>query len=484
MRQKLFGLTVFLLALGCLGASVAQAQVLYGSIVGNVEDSSGAALPGATVTITSKETGLSKTVVTSDVGSYTFTNVLAGVYDVKVSLQGFKEAVKADVPVTVNTVSRADAKLEIGALTETVTVESQTSLLQTDKADTHTEIKCAAITQLPLQQNRNYQSLINLVPGATPGVMQNSEVDTPGRALSTNVNGLNRNNNGTKTDGATNVNIWLPHHTMLVSPAETIDTVNVSTSNFDAEQGMAGGAAITVITKSGTNQFKGSAFEFYNNESLNAKPYFSTTKQPSNAHITGATVGGPIMKNKLFFFGGWEGQYQKTLSQQFFDVPPDALRAGDFSHAFNSDGSLQLIYDPTTGNADGTGRTPFPGNQLPNIDQIAAKIQGLFPNANLAGNAGANVGWRGHLAQLRAGRPPQVRSQQLRLQGQLQRHVPGADLGQVLAHGRGGRFSAGVPRVRTQRADGRHEGQPGTRSARRGRSIRQPSSTPRMASRR
>jgi len=392
VRQKLFGLTVFLLALGCLGASVAQAQVLYGSIVGNVEDSSGAALPGATVTITSKETGLSKTVVTNDVGSYTFTNVLAGVYDVKVSLQGFKESVKADVPVTVNTVSRADAKLEIGALTETVTVESQTSLLQTDKADTHTEIKSAAITQLPLQQNRNYQSLINLVPGATPGVMQNSEVDTPGRALSTNVNGLNRNNNGTKTDGATNVNIWLPHHTMLVSPAETIDTVNVSTSNFDAEQGMAGGAAITVITKSGTNQFKGSAFEFYNNESLNAKPYFSTTKQPSHAHITGATMGGPIMKNKLFFFGGWEGQYQKTLSQQFFDVPPAALRAGDFSQAFNSDGSLQVIYDPTTGNPDGTGRTPFPGNQIPNIDAIAAKIQALFPTSNLAGNAGRNVG--------------------------------------------------------------------------------------------
>ncbi len=293
MRQKLFGLTVFLLALGCLGASVAQAQVLYGSIVGNVEDTSGAALPGATVTITSKETGLSKTVVTSDVGSYTFTNVLAGIYDVKVTLQGFKEAVKADVPVTINTVSRADARLEIGALTETVTVESQTALLQTDKADTHTEIKSTAITQLPLQQNRNYQSLINLVPGATPGVMQNSPVDTPGRALSTNVNGLNRNNNGTKTDGATNVNVWLPHHTAMVSPAETIDTVNVSTSNFDAEQGMAGGAAITVITKSGTNQFKGSAFEFYNNEKLNAIPYFATERRPSSSHITGATLGGP-----------------------------------------------------------------------------------------------------------------------------------------------------------------------------------------------
>jgi len=381
---------MLLLLGGCLPAAL-QAQVLYGSIVGMVKDSSGAAVPGATVTITNKDTSQERTAVTSAEGLYSFTNVQAGRYDVKASLQGFKEFVKAGVPVNVNEVSRVDVALEVGALTETVTVQSAQELLQTDKADTHTEIKSAAITQLPLQQNRNYQSLINLVPGATPGVMQNSEVDTPGRALSTNVNGLNRNNNGTKTDGATNVNIWLPHHTMLVSPAETIDTVNVSTSNFDAEQGMAGGAAITVITKSGTNELRGSAFEFYNNESLNAKSYFATTKQPSHAHITGVTIGGPIMKNKLFFFGGWEGQYQKTLSQQFFDVPPAALRAGDFSQAFNSDGSLQVIYDPTTGNADGTGRTPFPGNKLPNIDAIAAKIQGLFPNANLPGNAGANV---------------------------------------------------------------------------------------------
>jgi len=376
------------------GPARLDAQVLYGSLVGTVTDDSGAAVPGATVTATNKETNLARTAVTGDTGTYSFTNVLAGPYDVKVALQGFKEFLQTDVPVSVNEVARVDVKLAVGALTETVTVESQSQLLQTDKADTHTEIRSAAITQLPLQQNRNYQTLINLVPGATPGVMQNSEVDTPGRALSTNVNGLNRNNNGTKTDGATNINIWLPHHTMYVSPAETIDTVNVSTSNFDAEQGMAGGAAITVITKSGTNEFKGSAFEFYNNEKLNATPYFSTEKKPSHAHIAGGTVGGPIMKDKLFFFAGWEGQYQKTLSQQFFNVPPDALRLGDFSQAFNSDGSRQIIYDPTTGNPDGTGRTPFTNNQIPagRISDIAGKIQDLFPGANLAGSTGANVG--------------------------------------------------------------------------------------------
>jgi hypothetical protein len=384
-----------LLVCGFLHPSAADAQVLYGSIVGNVQDSSGAALPGATVTITSRETNLSRTAVSNETGAYTFTNVQAGTYDVKVSLQGFKESVSTAVPVTVNTVSRVDAHLEIGQLSETVTVQSESQLLQTDKADTHTEIRSETITELPLPQNRNYQSLINLVPGATPAGFQNSEVDTPGRALSANVNGMDKNTNGTKTDGATNVNVWLPHHTMYVAPAETIDTVNVSTSNFDAEQGNAGGAAITVVTKSGTNDFKGSAFAFYNNQNFNARPYFATEKPDASSHIDGATLGGPIARNKLFFFGAWEGQYQRTPAQFFYDVPPDALRAGDFSQAYNADGSLQVIYDPMSGNADGTGRVPFPGNRIPanRISGIAKQIQALYPEPNLAGSAtGANVG--------------------------------------------------------------------------------------------
>src|SRR5215203_2041266 len=370
-----------------------DAQVLYGSIVGNVQDTSGATLPGATVTVTSQETNLTRTAVTNETGAYSLTNVQAGTYDVKVSLQGFKESVMTAVPVTVNTVSRVDAQLEIGQLTETVTVQSESALLQTDKADTHTEFQSAAITQLPLPQNRNYQSLINLVPGATPARTQNSEVDTPGRSLTTNVNGQDRNTNGTKTDGATNVNVWLPHHTMYVSPAETIDTVNVSTSNFDAEQGNAGGAAITVVTKSGTNDFKGSAFAFYNNQSFNARPYFATEKPKASSHIDGVTLGGPIARNKVFFFGAWEGQYQNTPQQFFYDVPPDLLRAGDFSQAYNADGSLQIIYNPFTGNPDGTGRVPFPGNRIPDamISGIARKIQALYPEPNLPGSSDANV---------------------------------------------------------------------------------------------
>ncbi len=239
-----------LVLLGCLilsGNSIAQ--VLYGSVVGNIKDSSGATIPGATVTITNKATSLTRDVQTSPDGSYSIVNVLPGTYDVKVTLQGFRESVKTDVPVSAGTISRIDMTLEVGQLSETVTVASPVQLLQTDKADVHTELKAKEITNLPLPAYRNYQSLLNLVPGATPAALHNSLTDTPGRSLRTFVNGQNPNANMTKSDGATNVNLWLPHHTMYVAPAETIESVNVSTDNFDAEQGMAGGAAITLVTK-------------------------------------------------------------------------------------------------------------------------------------------------------------------------------------------------------------------------------------------
>ena len=141
---------------------------------------------------------------------------------------------------------------------------------------------------MPLNRFRNYQALMNLVPGTTPMAFGNAETDTPARSLATNVNGQVNTNNTTRTDGATNMNIWLPNHNMYISPAETVDTVNISTSSFDAEQGNAGGAAVTVITKSGTNLFKGSGFEYYNSDKLNATPrFFGSGDTPAQAAVEG-----------------------------------------------------------------------------------------------------------------------------------------------------------------------------------------------------
>jgi len=381
-RSGLRGVRLLLVAavtLACsLFAATSHAQVLYGSIVGNVKDTSGASIPGATVTVTNKNTALTRDVLTADDGGYNLVNVLPGQYDVKVSLQGFKEFVKTDVPVTAGTVSRVDIGLEVGQLTETVTVASATQLLQTDKADTHTELKAKEIINLPLSGYRNYQSLINLTPGATPAQSQNAAIDTPGRALRTFVNGTAPNNNNTRLDGAVNTNVWLPHHVAYVAPAETIDTVNITTSSFDAEQGMAGGAAMTVVTKSGTNEFKGSAFALHENEGLRAKNYFAQSKLDTSRNIDGATIGGPIMRNKVFFFASWEGTHERIGRFGFTGVPNDALRNGDFS-GFNT-----TIYDPSTGNPDGTGRTAFPGNKIPveRMSPAARRMLDLLPREN------------------------------------------------------------------------------------------------------
>ncbi|MGH9161937.1 MAG: carboxypeptidase regulatory-like domain-containing protein, partial [Vicinamibacteraceae bacterium] len=305
-------------------AAPAATQTLYGSLVGVVVDTQDAVVPGARVTIVNTETNLTRETTTDAGGAYNFVNVLAGPYEVKVALEGFREAIRSNVPVSVGQISRVNLTLEVGALSEDVTVASPAALLQTDKADVRTELRSTEITNLPLNRFRNYQSLIVLVPGSLPPTFQNAETDTPQRSLNMTVNGQGGPANTTLTDGVTNVNVTMPWHTMYVPPAETIDTVGITTGSMDAEQGMAAGAAITVTTKSGTNSFKGSAFEFFNNERLNATPYYfgrgeAPEKLPIERHTFGGTLGGPIRRNQLFFFGSYEGYISRLEEFLFFD---------------------------------------------------------------------------------------------------------------------------------------------------------------------
>jgi hypothetical protein len=394
-------LTVVLaLGLAVINPPRVHAQTLYGSVVGTVNDAQGAGIPGATITVRNRDTNLTRDTVSSGDGSYSLVNLLPGDYELKVSLQGFREYVRTSLPVTVGQIARVDVGLEVGTLSETITVSTDVQLLQTDKASVNTEIQSKEITSMPLSAYRNYQSLINLVPGATPARFNNAETDTPARSLTTYVNGQSSYQNGTRTDGATNVNIWLPNHNMYVSPAETIDTVNVSTSNFDAEQGQAGGAAITVVTKSGTNELRGSGFEFHNNEKLNANPFYfggqrasKPDKVPVTRNIYGGTIGGPIRKNRLFYFTSYERFKEDRNTIQFYSVPDERLRNGDFSQALNTNGSLQLIYDPSTGNTDGTGRAQFTGNQIPanRINSITRQLLSFYPLPNTAGTGAGGL---------------------------------------------------------------------------------------------
>jgi len=370
----------------------ADAQVLYGSVTGTVTDQSGASVPKAHLVVVNRATRVTREADADDTGHYLIVDLPPGDYDLTVKVSGFKPLTQTNLRVTANTVTNADASLQVGTMSQQVTVEASTVSLQTEKTDIHTELSEKAILDMPLNQYRNYQTLINLVPGATNGAfaggLQNAIADTPERSLSFNINGTNRNNNNTRVDGATDVFVWLPHHAVYVPPAETIQEVNISTNNFDAEQGMAGGAAITVITKSGSNQFHGVLFEYHEDQALRARQFFETSavqprKGKSIFNDLGGTLGGPVIKDKLFFFGSWDGLFERdnrsATANNLQTLPTAALRLGDFT------GTGTTIYDPSTGNPNGTGRTPFANQAAIPINPIAAKILALIPPTNVAG---------------------------------------------------------------------------------------------------
>ena len=381
-------------ALLILAANPIQAQVLYGSVVGTVEDPTGAVVPGAAVTLINTSTAATRESNADEQGRYTFVSLLPGTYNMAITASGFRSLTRTGITVNINNVTRENARLEVGQTSERVTVSATAAALQADRSDTRAELSAKTVVELPIPAYRNFQSLINLVPGATPAALQNSVGASPQRSLATNINGTNKNNNNTRVDGATNVYIWLPT-TRYNPPIESIEQVNVSTSSYDAEQGMAGGAAVTVSTKSGTNQLRGSAFWYHDNQHLYARPYFFQQNTPkptlpkSIVNIPGFTVGGPIIKNKLFYFFSYERTSERTAQFGNFSVPAADMRAGNFA----AYAGLSNIYDPLTGDANGAGRVPFANNQIPpaRFSPTWTKIQQLAPLPNQRGQDAFNT---------------------------------------------------------------------------------------------
>jgi hypothetical protein len=398
-------------------ATTASAQVLYGSIVGTLTDATGAVIPNATVSVTNSARGLTRTATTDQAGYYSIPNLQEGVYELSVNAGGFKPYTQKDVNVSVNRVTRVDAKIEVGAVTEEVSVQASSAVLQTSRADVNTSLDTTAMENLPLSGYRNYQSLINLVPGATPAQFQNAVTDTPGRALTTNVNGQDRGANNTRLDGSADILVTMPHHAVYVAPVESIQEVNIATNNFDAEQGMTGGAAVTVITKSGTNNFRGTGFTMYDNSALRTFTWEEnragvTEKPDQHRNMNGANLGGPIKRNKLFFFANWEGTFERVSYTNTYSVPTADLRQGNFSRFLGApilsaegepilvptgEGAMTplregMIFDPFTGTPDGTGRSVFSSNGQINVIPQARlngpmmKMLALVPLPNLEGD--------------------------------------------------------------------------------------------------
>ncbi|HEY1340090.1 MAG TPA: TonB-dependent receptor [Bryobacteraceae bacterium] len=369
--------------------SVARAQVLYGSLTGNVTDPSDAAIPGVKITAANVNTGISRDASTDARGAYLFSNLQVGTYKITSEAKGFQTQIVSDVAVNANEVRRLDFHVQIATATETVEVASNAAVLQTDKSDVHAQISGKEVVELPYTggEGKNFQSLLYLIPGAgIPAAREaNSEAGNPQRAQTLFMNGVSSTSNSTKMDGASVAYPWLPVNVAYVPPTEAIETVNITTNSFDAEQGSAGGAAVNVTIKSGTNALHGVAFERNQNNNMTAVNYFSHTS-PINKNIFnqyGFAVGGPIYipkivngKNKLFFFADYQGTKRRQYAQSTnLTLPTAAMRGGDFS------ATGVTIYDPLTGNADGTGRTPFAGNKIDanRIDPAANTLIALLP---------------------------------------------------------------------------------------------------------
>jgi Carboxypeptidase regulatory-like domain/TonB dependent receptor len=392
------GRTLLLSSIILFVCSVSFAQSDRGTITGTVADQTSAVIPGASVVAVNGETGTKYETISTETGNYTLTQLPPGGYQVTVELPGFKKYVRQGITVQIAQTLRIDVALEVGAATDEVTVNADAPLLRTESSDVSYVIK--APDQLPIfgvggnlsgsAGIRNPYAMVQMIPGST--WTPNSLVrlnGTPANTQSWRVEGQDASNSGT------------PGVPAQSQPSvDAIQEVAIQTSNFAAEYGQVGGGVFNVTMRSGTNQFHGSGYEYLVNEAFNAGNPFTdlgTNPRPrARRHDYGFTVGGPILRDKTFFFVSFE-QFRETtaVNNTYQTVPTLAYRNGDFSTAITSRvigtdplGRQMLegmIYDPATTKTDPvTGRVyrdQFPGNIIPRErwDPVAVKIQALFP---------------------------------------------------------------------------------------------------------
>ncbi len=379
--------------LTALVTSPLTAQKITGTLTGDVVDVSGGAMPGAKITIRNVATDVSRTTLSGERGSYLADFLPPGTYDVTAEHPGFKRKVLQGVTIDVNQTVSLNFTLEVGEVSQEVAVHADTLQLQTSESSVSSTITYNQVQDLPLN-GRQFLQLALLVPGAVvsaPGSRQSTERGTASSAI--NVNGNREGSNLFLLDGSLNTD---PNFNgFVINPnIDSIMEFKVQTNSYSAEFGQQAGAQINIITRSGTNDYHGSAYEFLRNSALDAKNLFD---QPSPASIPpfrqnqfGATIGGPIKKDKLFIFGSYEG-FRESKAQTSIAVVPDArVRTGDFSGRVNTSGVSTPIYDPSTTATNPAFnsslpvsisnpqylRSPFPGNIIPasRLDPIAQGI--------------------------------------------------------------------------------------------------------------
>src|SRR6266851_4738874 len=328
-RARLLAL-LFLLGLGIPHAS---SQFNTASGVGTVKDTSGATVPDAKVTLTNTETGVSVVRTTTADGNYEFTTVRPGFYLVSAEKSGFAMALMDNVQVQVAARLRVDLQMSVGQLSERVVVTGVSPLIQTDTSQRGQVITSAQIQELPLN-GREYSSLALLTTGVRQSALNRSTNSTP-REGAFNVNGLRSTFNNFMIDGVDNNAYGTSNqgfsNQVMQPPPEAVSEFRVVTNNQSAEYGRAAGATVNVAYRSGTNQIRGDAWEFFRDTALNAETYFKPvdgSKPPLRRNQYGGTIGGPIVQSKAFFFGDFEGFRQDKKSTTFSTLPTTLQSSG------------------------------------------------------------------------------------------------------------------------------------------------------------
>lgn len=381
--------TISVLVFSCLPAFAQTAQ-----ITGRVTDSSGAVVPSARLTITNTQTGIERDAATNDQGYYTMPLLTRGLYTVVVQMRGFRSVRQTGIALDEGQVMRLDFALEVGHLSEVIEVSGRAPLIDSSTAQISTVIPNQRIVDLPML-NRNVLTLALLVPGMRAmgdfGGLPISSFEGSRIAIA----GGPATANNFMVDGTAAENFTSGGLNIIPSVDATAEFRIVARSP-SAEFGRSGGGVINIISKSGTNEYHGSAYEFHRNKVLNANGFFpnkvGAQRSPYVFNEYGATIGGPIRRDKTFFFFNWEEFKIRTQSRSFLSVPTAEEKAGDFRNLKNSSGQTIVIYDPLTTRLDPTNpsrrsRDPFPGNLIPadRIHPAAKAIAAYWPQPNLPG---------------------------------------------------------------------------------------------------
>src|ERR1700722_4475643 len=384
MFRRPNALLPFILSL--LATAPALAQTVRGTILGTVTDSSGAIVVKARVTVREPSTGLTRTETTNDQGEYSIPQLPAGFYSLTVEAPNFKTAERTGIELRVDDRLRVDVPLSVGAVSEVVAVEATAPVVSTDSATVGNVVDNKKVTELPLN-GRNFLQLNLLVPGANQGV-KGSQNQTQGGSIT--VNGAREQSNNFLLDGMDNNDLAINQYAVAIS-TEAILEFKVQASTYSAEFGRSPGAQINIATKAGSNQIHGVLYEYLRNNDLDAKNFFGRPGPIPGykRNQYGGSIGGPIRKNKTFYFGNFEQARIRQGITKVATEPTTAMKNGDFSAL------PVIIYDPTslhTGSNVALVRNPFAGNVIPpaNISPVGRAVLGLYPAPNGTGTSPAN----------------------------------------------------------------------------------------------